>query len=215
MKVKNGFLIGALVLSVAHFVILMLTLFNVINASSVLPANFNYFVAFALIAVCLALFTIALFVESKKQLIVPTWLAVSFYCCFFIFTNIYYFFGLYNIFLTNLLFYVVLAVLVSILSLSIYYNELKALDGTLENKNRYLGYVLFSISVSISLIFELIVMLIKYISNPNVNLTVHALASFGILILGALIFAVLFTESIKKTKRFANACLIKINTKQQ
>ena len=211
MKVKNAFLIGALTLSLAHFVILLLCLFNVINASAVMPNNFNYFVAFGLIAVCLALFMIALFVEQKRALSVPTWLACSFYAAFFIFTNVYYFFGLYNNLLTNLLFYVVLAVLISILSLSIYFNELKGLNGTLENKNRFLGIILFSLSTSISLIIELVIMLIKFIITPNINVTVHALASFGILIMSALIFAVLFTQSLKKTKRFANACLIKIN----
>lgn len=211
MKVRNSFLIGALVLSVAHFVILMLSLFNVINTSAVINPNFNYFVAFALIVIGLILYVISLFVEEKSKLSVPTWLSCTFYLAFFVFTNVYYFFGLYNQLLTNLIFYLVLSVLISILSLSIYYNALKELDGTLNNKNRFIGVVLFAISISISVLVVFVVNIIKFIVNHNINITVHFLASFGILILSALVFAVLFSESIKKTKKFANACLIVVN----
>jgi|GEM_PF-3813952 len=210
-RVKNAFLIAALVCSIAHFAILLLSLFSVINISGVVSSSFNYFLAFALIALCLGLFTLSLFVEGKKNLIVPTWLSCAFYLSFFVFTNIYYFFGLYSSIWFTLLFYLVLAVLVSVLSLSIYFNELKALDGTLQNKNRFLGVTLFSISTAISAIIVLVISFIKYLVNTHSNLTVVMLASFGILILVSLISSIVFAQSVKKTKRIANACLIKVN----
>ncbi len=214
MKAKNAILISALALSGLYFVFLLLSLLGVFNISAILYEDFNYLIAMACIIACLGLYTIALFIENHNNLVVPTWLSISFYICFFVFTNIYYLFGLYNIIYTNLIFYVALSVLISILSISIYYNCLKADDGTLKNKTYFTGFMLFCISITISVIFELVVMFIKFCFNTNINLTTHALASFGILILGATIFSILFHASINKTKRFANACLIKVNMNQ-
>lgn len=210
MKVKNGFLISALVLSVLWFGFLMLTLFKVIDISAILAPSFNYLLAFASIVCCLGLYTLALFIENRNFLNVPVWISCCFYVAFFLFTNVYYLFDLYNIIWTNLLFYVCLSVLVSILSISIYYNCLKENDGTLKNKIGFTGFMLFCISITISVIFELVVMFIKFCLNTTINLTSHTLASFGILVLGATIFAIIFHHSIKGNKKFANACLIKV-----
>ena len=210
MKTRNGFLIASLALSALYFIFLLLCLFNVFDVSGVINPNFNYFLAFSLIIVCLALYVISLFIEEKRKLSVPTWLACSFYLSFFLFTNIYYFFGLYSYIFPMLIFYIALGVLISILSLSVYYNNLKELNGTLANKNNFIGYVLFAISISISTLIAFVINLVKYLINQNINITVYFLSSFGLLILSAFVFAILFTLSINRKKKFANACLIVI-----
>ena len=211
--VKNTFLICALALSALYFGFLMLGLFNVVNISGVVGKNFNYLLAFAAIVACLGIYTISLFIENHNALEVPTWISCTFYVCFFVFTNVYYFFGLYDILVTNLIFYIALSVLISILSLSIYYNCLKNDDGTLKNKINFTAFILFCISTALSVCFSLIVMFIKFMINTNVNLTVHTLSSFGIMLLSACLFAIIFHTSIKTDKKFANACLIKTNNK--
>ncbi|MBQ7579205.1 MAG: hypothetical protein IJT25_01595 [Clostridia bacterium] len=213
LLIKNIFLICALSLSALYFVFLMLGLFNVINISGVLGKNFNYLLAFAAIVACLGLYTISLFIENHNALEVPTWLACSFYVCFFVFTNIYYLFGLYDILITNLIFYIALGVLIGVLSLSIYYNCLKNDDGYLQNKLGFTSFMLFSISTTISVCFSLVVMFIKFIVNTNVNLTIHTLSSFGILLLASALLSIIFNISIKTDKKFANACLIKTKAK--
>ena len=211
--VKNAFLISALALSALYFAFLMFGLFNVINIAPVLGKNFNYLLAFAAIVACLGLYTISLFIENHNALEVPTWLACTFYVCFFVFTNIYYLFGLYDILILNLVFYIAMGVLISMLSISIYYNCLKNDDGTLKNKIGFTSFILFCISTALSVCFSLVVMLIKFFINTNVNLTIHTLSSFGILLLCASLFSIVFNISIKTDKKFVNACLIKTKAK--
>lgn len=209
MKTKNIFLISALALSGLWLALLLLSLFKVFDLSSVMLENFNYIMAFALIIICLAIFTISLFIENKKFLDVPEWISCAFYVAFFLFTNVYYLFGLYNIIYTNLLFYASLSVLISILSVSIYYNCLKNEVGQLKNKISFTGFLLFCISTAMSVCVELVIMFVKFCFNTNINLTSHALASWGILLLVATVFALLFQISISGDKKFVNACLIK------
>ena len=211
--VKNTFLICALALSALYFGFLMLGLFNVINISGILGKNFNYLLAFAAIVACLGIYTISLFIENHNALDVPTWLSCTFYVCFFVFTNIYYLFGLYDILITNLLFYVALSVLIGILSLSIYYNCLKDNDGYLENKINFTAFMLFCISTALSVCFSLVVMFIKFMLNTNTNLTTHTLTSFAIMLLSACLLSIIFHTSIKTDKKFANACLIRTKAK--
>ncbi|MBQ7452842.1 MAG: hypothetical protein IJS68_01075 [Clostridia bacterium] len=208
-KIKSGFLIGALALSGLYFIFLLLGLFNVLKISAILPETFNYLMAFAIIIACLALYSLALFIETHNRLEVPVWIACSFYIAFFIFTNIYYLFGLYSNTYFSLFFYVVLGVLVSILSLSIYFNCLKDEAGLLKNRVHFTGFILFAISTTLSVIFKLVVMFIKFVCNVGVNLTLETIITFGILLLISTIFAICFDLSIGGKKTFANACLIK------
>ena len=209
MKTKNIFLISALCLSGLYFVFLMLSIFGVFNIKT--PNSFNFIWAIVGIIVCLGLYTLALFIENRKKLDVPVWISCTFITCFFIFVNIFYILGFYeNIYLT-MIFYAALSVLVSILSISIYYNCLKNDDGLLRNKLGFTGFMLFSISTTLSVCFEVVIVFIKYLSNTNINLTTYIVSSFSILLLGAGIFALLFSHSIKGNKKFANACLIKVS----
>lgn len=214
MKTKNAFLISALSLSVLWVVLLLLALFRVFDFSGVINTNFNYIVAFGIVVACLFIYTLSLFIENKKMLDVPVWISCSFYAAFFIFTNVYYFFGLYDNMITNLLFYAALSVLISILSISIYYNCLKDDQGLLKNKIGFTGFILFCISTAICVVFELVVIFFKFCANTNINLTIHTLTTFGILLLGATVFAVAFYYSIAGKKKFVNSCLIKTKLPQ-
>ena len=86
-------LLVSLVLSVAHLVILFLGVFGVLVPDWHIFSNFNYLIAFCLIAVNFILVIVFMVIEKHKLLDIPEWFRVVFFIGFFVFTNIYYLFG--------------------------------------------------------------------------------------------------------------------------
>lgn len=205
----------SLALSVVHLVILFLGIFGVIVPSWQINTNFNYLISFCLIAVNFILVIVFMAIEKLKVLSIPEWFRVVFFVGFFVFTNIYYYFNLYNIIYTEILFYIYLATVLSILSISIFYNVQKDDKGMVKSNNKFACISTFTYSTSIFLIIETIVTAIKIISsNGNVtNGLMIFLINSSVAILVSLIISIIFYFSLSKTKRIVNRCLIKINSK--
>ena len=203
-------------LSVAFLVLLNLGLFNVVVPSWIKNSSFNYMVGFVLVALNLILDITFMVIEAKKKLDIPEWFRVVFFIGFFVFTNVYYYFGLYSIIYTEILFYIYLSVVLSILAISVFYNIQKNENNQIKTSNAYASVTTFTYSTSIFLIIETIVTAIKIISGQGIQ---TGLLSFLIhscvCIFSSLIIAVAFHVSLSRQKKFINACLIRTITNKE
>lgn len=206
-----------LALTVVHLVILFLGIFGVLVPSWQIHSNFNYLIAFCLIAVNFILVIVFMAIEKHKLLVIPEWFRVVFFIGFFVFTNIYYFFNLYSIIYTEILFYMYLATVLTILSISIFYNVQKDEKGMVKSNNKFACVSTFTYSTSMFLIIETIVTAIKVVANGGniVNGLTIFLINSSISILVSLCISIIFYVSLNKTKRAINRCLIKVNTKAE
>ena len=85
---ENITLTIALVFSVVHLIILTLSVFDVTQIK--FYSGFNYFLAYILLVLSLAIYILGFFIEKIAKIKIPTWFAVVFYIAFFLFTNTYY-----------------------------------------------------------------------------------------------------------------------------
>lgn len=209
-------LICSLALSVAQLVILFLGVFGVLVPTWHIGSSFNYLIAFCLIAVNLILDIVFMIIENKKLLDIPEWFRVVFFIGFFVFTNIYYYFNLYNIIYTEILFYIYLATVLSILSISIFYNVQKE-GKTVKTNNKFACVSTFTYATSMFLVIETVITAVKVLLGGAKN--PHALTLFLInscvAILVSLVISIIFYISLAKTKKIINRCLIKINNTEE
>lgn len=213
---KNNFMTALiyslLTLSLVHCVFLMLGLFNVLTPNCLQRETFNYIVAFALSAILIALYILFMFAETKKNLNIPTWFKVVLYVGLFVFMNVYYYLGLYTKLAGVIIAYVFLAVILNIFALALFFNSQKSEAGSLKSSNTYTCFSVFAITTCFATIFEVFVstfkiLLIKDSSFASLSMFVLDLS---VIILVSLVFALMFSVSLSKSKRFINGCLIKV-----
>ena len=205
-------LICSLALSVAQIVILFLGVFGVLVPSWHIASNFNYLIAFCLIAINLILDIVFMVIESKNLLEIPEWFRVVFFIGFFVFTNLYYYFNLYNLIYTEILFYVYLATVLSILSISIFYNVQKE-GKTVKSNNKFATVSTFTYATSMFLMIETVITAVKILFHGTkiANGLTLFLINSCVAILVSLVIAIIFYLSLTKTKKIINNCLIKVN----
>lgn len=196
-------------LSVGFLVLVCLGLFGVVVPSWIKANNYNYMIALLLVVLNLVLDIVFMVIETKNKLDIPEWFRVVFFIGFFIFTNVYYYFGLYSIIYTEILFYVYLAVVFAVLSISIFFNVQKNENNMVKTTNAYAAVSTFTYSTSMFLIFETIVALVKIVSNTAENALLTFLISSCTCLFVSLIISVLFYKSLTGKKKFINACLIR------
>lgn len=212
-KLSTILLYTALVLSGLWIVMLSLGLFNVLDYSKVVGENFNYIWAYVIVIVGLLLYIGFMFIEKWRNLIIPNWFKNLFYVAFFVFTNIYYFFGLFNHIASLIVFDIYLASLLNILAVSLFYNTQKDAKNMVKTTDKFLVFSTFAYSLTGSLIYFVIVSLIKVIAQTNGIFASLALfvTEASVMIVVSLVFALIFAMSMKKQRKVVNACLIKYN----
>lgn len=207
---SNITLISVLTLSVVHLVLLTLNLFNVLNFA--LPTGFSYIFAYILMVVCFVLFIFAFWVENIKTLKIPTWFKILFYIAFFVFTNIYYIFGLYSNIYFLVLFVVYIAFLMNICSLSIYFNINKDEKNKLKASTLNLIFNTTTYSLALCSFVELIISVIKVIffAFAATATLLTFVIEFVAMLIVCVSMSIILAISHKKSKRIINGCLIKI-----
>ena len=176
---------GVLVATVVHIILITLNLFGVTNFN--VPANFNYIFAYILTIVCLALYFFGFFVAKFKKVIFPAWLRILFYIAF----------------------------LINVLSVSIFYNAQKDDKNRLKSSNKFIVLSVFCYSVAFSTFAEFIISAVKVIffkSAATTTLLAYVISVSSMLVVN-IALAVAFLISLKKTKKFINACLVKYTVK--
>ena len=206
----NITLICVLSLSLVYFVLLTLNLFNVFSFA--FPQSFSYITAYLLMILCFGLYILGFFIESRKNIKIPTWFKMTFYIAFFIFTNIYYVFGLYHNLVTLLMFVAFITFILNIIALSLYFNLNKDENNKLKASTK--GFIfntsIYSVAISSVAIFLIsafnVIFLSTYIFS---TLSIFVIEMTTSLVVCAVV-STIFAFSHKKSKIIINNCLIKV-----
>lgn len=209
----NITLICALVFTCVHLALLTFNIFGVTRFT--LPENFNYIVAYILVVISLVLYVFGFYLYRFTRLYIPAWFRMLFYIAFFIFTNVYYICGFFGSILGLIFFFAYIAFLACIISLSIYFNTQKDDKNKLRIAPKSLVTSVFFYSVAGNAILQFVINLIKIIFFGSYKFTTLSayLIEFGTMLAVCSIVSISFAISLALSKRFINACLIKINNR--
>lgn len=210
--VNNITLIIVLVLTFAHLVFLTLNVFGVTGVK--LYQDFNYFVAYILVIMSLAMYILGFFIEKIANLKIPSWFEIVFYVAFYLFTNIYYITNAYSTVLGLIVFFAYLSFLVTIINVAIFYHTQKDEKNKLKNSRSYIVTSIFFYSVGTNAILELFISAVKAFFFPDFIFTTLTsyVVEFCAMILVTIFMCILFNGSLKKSKKLINGCLIKSNS---
>lgn len=205
----NITLSAVLVATAIHILVLTLNLFGITNFST--PKNFNYIFAYVLTIICLALYIFGFSISKFKRIVFPAWLRIFFYIAFFLFTNIYYVLGLFTNLIAIIVFYAYIGFLISVLSVSIFYNTQKDDKNRLKSTNRFISLSVFCYSIAFATFAQFLISAVKVIffgSAETTTLSVYVISTLAMLVVISAL-SIAFFVSLKKTKKFINACLVK------
>lgn len=210
----NITLICVLVFSAVHFILVTLNLFGAVNLH--LRAGFNYILAYSLIVVCLALYVLGFFAVKLKNVNFPKWLRICFYVAFYIFTNVYYILGLHDNIFGLMVMFAYIAFLVNIVAVSVFYNVQKDDKYRLKTSKAFITTSIFLYSIGAMFVIELLSAAFKAfmpidLKSASVSAVVVEIA---VSLLVSIIMAIIFDQSLTKTKKFINGCLIKTRLKE-
>lgn len=209
----NITLIFILVATAVHILVITLNLFGATHF--VFAYNFSYIVAYIMVILCLLLYCLGFFISSQKRIVFPSWLRILFYFAFFIFTNIYHLFGLYDNYIFNIFFFMYIAFLINIVSVSVFYNVQRDEKYRLKTSKGFITTSVFLYSTGAMLILEFLVTAIRlfiFPTSPMSNLTMTVIELSSCLFV-SIVMLILFDLSLSKSKKFINSCLVKYITK--
>lgn len=211
IKLSTILLYSALVFSVTHLTFLLLSLFNVVPMKFLDDIKFNYVIALVLVGICLLLYIAFMFIEKSKKLVIPEWFKDVFFVGFFVFTNIYYLFGLYSNIISLVIFYIYLTSVINIISLSIFFNIQKSETNILKTTTTYTVFTTFTYSVALFAMLETVISAFKivFVKTSTFATLSMVIIDMCIGILVSLLFAISFAISLTKRKKLINGCLIK------
>ena len=212
IKISNILLWCTLGFSLIHFTFLMLGLFNVLEPDCLKREHFNYIVSFVLVAVCLLIYILFLFIANKNKFMFPEWFLCLLYIGFFMFTNTYYYLGWYESLIGIGFAYAFMSIVFVIISLSIFYNMQKDSNGYLKTTSTYASSTILAYSIAFGTIAELIVSAFKLIFIPNTvfaSLSVFVI-DISIIVFVSTVFAIMFYISLNRSKKLINGCLIRV-----
>ena len=209
----NITLICTLVFSGIH---LLLLTFNLIGITKFdLYPSFSYILAYILVVACLVLYIFSFYVYRYSRIYMPAWFRMLFYIAFFLFTNVYYIVNWFNTLLGLIFFYAYISFLACIISLSIYFNSQKDDKNKLRIAPKSLITSVFFYAIAGNALVQFVVNLVKVIAFKNYEFSTLSvyLIEFGVMIGITVVVTIAFALSLARTKRFINACLIKIDNR--
>lgn len=211
----NIALIFFIIFTAVHFTVVTLSFFCKIDLN--LYESFNHLIAYTMIVVSLALYIFGFFLYKFSNLYIPAWFRLMFYTAFFLFTNVYYLCGWFLNIIGLIFFFAYLAFLVCIICLSVYFNIEKDNKNKLKTIPKHLIVNVYFYSLAIQSIVQFIVNFVKYFAFPRYLLTSVKvyLIEFGVMLGVTTIMTLLFALSLYSSKKFVNACLIKVNKQQK
>ena len=109
------------------------------------------------------------------------------------------------------MFDIYIAVLFNILAVSLFYNTQKDSKNVVKTTDKFLVFSCFSYASMMTLVYQLISVLAKLISNSTEIVASLAMivTEISVMLFITFIFAIVFVLSLKRTRKFINGCLIK------
>ncbi len=198
-------------LSFVHLLFLLLGLFNVLTPEWLTRSSFNYVVAFVLVGLCMVFYICLMIIEKRGKLIIPTWFKAVLYIGFYVFTNIYYYFGLYGQLAGLIVFYLYLGLVLNIIALALFFNTQKTENNVLKATTTFTVVTTFCYAVAGGALIETIVSALKLlIANDSIFASLSMfIIDMCLMVLVSILFAIAFSLSLSKSKTLINNCLIK------
>lgn len=199
----------ALFFTAIHLLLISFNLFGITSFS--VPENFSYVTAYILSLCCLALYIFGFSISKFKSMVFPSWLRIMFYIAFFLFTNTYYLAGLYLNKIGLIIFYAYIAFLINVLSVSIFYNAQKDEKNRLKASNKFITFSVLCYSLAFSTIVQFVISAVKVLffkAGFSSTLLYFVISMSAMIVVNIALF-IAFYISLKKTKKFINACLVK------
>lgn len=217
IKFSDVLLWIVLALSLVHLTFLLLGLFGVLTPSWLTREYFNYIVAFVLVALCLLLYIFFMLIEKTKRLVIPEWFKDVFYIGFYVFTNVYYYFGLFGTIAGMIVFYLFLAFVLNIIALAVFFNTQKGETNVLRTTPTFTTLTTFTYALTAGAIIEVIVSAFKmvFFSKTTFATLQMFIIDMCVMIIVGIIMAIGFGLSLSKSKRLINSCLIKFYKEPQ
>lgn len=206
-----------LALSIVHLVFLMLGLFGVLTPSYLERPYFSYIVAFVLVALCLMMYICLMIIEKRGRMIMPEWFKVVFYVGFYIFTNVYYYFGLFGSVAGLIIFYMFLAFVINIIALAVFFNTQKSENNVLKGGVTFTTVTVFCYSVAAGALLETVISAFKMVLFSQTMFATLSMfiIDMCVIVLVSIVMAIAFGLSLSKTKALINKCLIKMYNEKQ
>ncbi len=210
----NISLIVVLVFTAIHLLLLTLNIFGVTNFN--LYPSFNYIIAYVLVIVCLALYILSFFTCYLTRIEFPAWLRIVFYVALFLFTNTYYICNAFNNIFGEVFLFAYVAFLISITSVSVFYNVQKDDNYKLKASKEFITTSVFFYSLGADFIILTIVSIIKaFAFGGEFASLVAAVVELCTMLLVTIVMSVVFDLSLAKSKKFINACLVKTKIREK
>ena len=134
-----------------------------------------------------------------------------FYVGFYVFTNVYYYFGLYGSIAGLIVFYLYLAFVINIIALAVFFNTQKNDSNVVKQSTTFITITVFTYSVAAGALLEVIISAVKMLFFSDTMFA--ALSMFVIdmcvIILVSIIMAIAYSLSLGRSKTLINKCLIK------
>ena len=209
----NITLICTLVFSGIHLLLLTLNLLGATNFE--FYAGFNYILAYILVIASLALYIFGFYVYHFSRVYMPSWFRMLFYIAFFLFTNVYYIMNWFNTLIGLIFFYAYISFLACIISLSIYFNTQKDEKNKLKISPKSLISSVFFYAIAGNALLQFVINMVKFIAFRSYEFTTLSayLIEFGVMIGMTSLITIIFAISLHGSKKFINACLIKVNNR--
>ena len=210
-RTSKIFIYSSIAISAIWAIFLALGVFGALDVKSIAGAHFNYIAALIIDIVGILFYVGFVFVEKIRNLTIPEWFKVLFYIAFLVFTNVYYLFSWYHTIAGLIVFAVYIAVLFNILAVSLFYNTQKDAKNVVKTTDRFLVFSCFAYAGLMTLVYQLISVLVKLLSNSTDVIASLAMivSEMSVMLFVGFVFALLFAISLKRTRRLVNACLIK------
>ena len=210
-RTSKIFIYSSIAISAIWAIFLALGVFGALDDKSIAGAHFNYIAALIIDIVGILFYVGFVFVEKIRNLTIPEWFKVLFYIAFLVFTNVYYLFSWYHTIAGLIVFDVYIAVLFNILAVSLFYNTQKDAKNVVKTTDRFLVFSCFAYAGLMTLVYQLISVLVKLLSNSTDVIASLAMivSEMSVMLFVGFVFALLFAISLKRTRRLVNACLIK------
>ena len=195
----NITLICTLVFSGIHLLLLTLNLLGATNFE--FYAGFNYILAYILVIASLALYIFGFYVYHFSRVYMPSWFRMLFYIAFTLIGLIF--------------FYAYISFLACIISLSIYFNTQKDEKNKLKISPKSLISSVFFYAIAGNALLQFVINMVKFIAFRSYEFTTLSayLIEFGVMIGMTSIITIIFAISLHGSKKFINACLIKVNNR--
>lgn len=205
----NISLIVVLMFTFIHLLLLTFNLFNV--TSFALPEYFNYIFAYVLVGISLLFYILSFLYSAKINFDFPSWLKIMFYFAFFMFTNTYYILGWFEKIWAIIILFVYVSFIISIASLSIFYNAQKDEGNRLKASAKFIisSTALYSLGFQFVLMF--LVQTLKVIAfGSSVNAVLKMFVIESASMIGVtIIVSIIFYLSLIHNKSLINACLVR------